>query len=257
VAASEQTAQVAAQLPIDEPLSGARTLNSRSPPPTGEPRGTGFILTPRQTLELRMQKRTASALIAAVLTVVTAATFSTSAGARPRHSHGGEGGGGTSRSCLTGSARALLGRVEAKFGAMRLISTCRPGATIAGSGRPSRHASGNAIDFDAGSRKGAVVQWLIANHHSGGTMTYPDMSHVHMDIGQHFVSLAGGRHYASRSGSGRHYAQRSSGRHYAERKGRRYAQNSSHRRWAQSNARRQHVASQTYSRRKRLQSDDS
>jgi hypothetical protein len=31
-------------------------------------------------------------------------------------------------------------------------------------------------------------------------MTYPSMSHIHIDIGQHFVSLAGGRKYASRSG---------------------------------------------------------
>ena len=96
---------------------------------------------------------------------------------------------GASRNCLTPAARALLGRIEAQFGAMQLISTCRPGARIAGSGRISRHASGNAIDFSAGGRKGAVVRWLIANHKRGGTMTYSNMSHVHVDIGPHFVSL--------------------------------------------------------------------
>jgi hypothetical protein len=96
---------------------------------------------------------------------------------------------GASRNCLTPAARALLGRIEAQFGAMQIISTCRPGARIAGSGRISRHASGNAIDFSAGGRKGAVVRWLIANHKSGGTMTYSDMSHIHVDIGPHFVSL--------------------------------------------------------------------
>jgi uncharacterized protein YcbK (DUF882 family) len=96
---------------------------------------------------------------------------------------------GASRNCLTPAARALLGRIEGQFGAMQLISTCRPGARIAGSGRISRHASGNAIDFSAGSRKGAVVRWLIANHKSGGTMTYSNMSHIHVDIGPHFVSL--------------------------------------------------------------------
>jgi uncharacterized protein YcbK (DUF882 family) len=94
-----------------------------------------------------------------------------------------------SRGCLTPAARALLGRIESKFGAMQLISTCRPGARIAGSGRISRHASGNAVDFNAGGRKGAVVRWLIANHKSGGTMTYSGMSHIHVDIGPHFVSL--------------------------------------------------------------------
>lgn len=97
------------------------------------------------------------------------------------------------RTCLTEPARALLDEIETRFGRMRLISTCRPGATIAGTGRPSRHASGNAIDFDAGRRKAEVVDWLVANHQAGGTMTYADMDHIHVDIGRHFVSLAGGR----------------------------------------------------------------
>jgi len=101
------------------------------------------------------------------------------------------------RTCLTSAARALLEHIEAKFGPVRLISTCRPGALIAGTGRPSRHASGNAVDFEAGARKGAIVDWLIANHHEGGTMTYADMSHIHVDIGPHFVSIAGGQHWAS------------------------------------------------------------
>jgi hypothetical protein len=102
-------------------------------------------------------------------------------------------GSSASRSCLTPAARSLLGRIEAQFGQMQIVSTCRPGARIAGSGKVSRHASGNAIDFNAGSRKGAVVRWLVANHRSGGTMTYSHSSHIHVDIGQHFVSLSGSR----------------------------------------------------------------
>jgi hypothetical protein len=105
--------------------------------------------------------------------------------------------GGVSRGCLTPAARDLLGRIEAQFGAVRIVSTCRPGAVIAGTGRPSRHASGNAIDFNAPKgRKAEVVRWLIANHHSGGVMTYSDMHHIHVDIGRHFVALgapSGGR----------------------------------------------------------------
>lgn len=101
------------------------------------------------------------------------------------------------RTCLTSPARALLERIEAKFGPVKLVSTCRPGAMIAGTWRPSRHASGNALDFDAGARKAAIVEWLIANHHEGGTMTYADMSHIHVDIGPYFVSIAGGQHWAS------------------------------------------------------------
>jgi hypothetical protein len=101
--------------------------------------------------------------------------------------------GGTSRTCLTPAARDLLSRIEAQFGPVGIISTCRPGAIIAGSGRPSRHASGNAIDFNAPSgRKGEMVRWLIANHRSGGVMTYAAMNHIHVDIGQRFVSLGSG-----------------------------------------------------------------
>jgi hypothetical protein len=98
--------------------------------------------------------------------------------------------GGVSRTCLSPAAHALLNRIEVQFGAVGVVSTCRPGAVIAGSGRPSRHASGNAIDFNApAGRKSEVVRWLIANHRSGGVMTYSDMNHIHVDIGRHFVAL--------------------------------------------------------------------
>lgn len=97
--------------------------------------------------------------------------------------------GGASRSCLTGAARGLLSRIESQFGSVQIISTCRPGARIAGSGKVSKHASGNAIDFRVPGKKSAVISWLRANHHSGGTMTYSDMDHVHVDIGSRFVAL--------------------------------------------------------------------
>ena len=127
------------------------------------------------------------------------------------------------RKCLTKPVHELLDKVEARFGPVKVISTCRPGARIAGSGRISRHASGNAVDFEAGNRKGAIINWLVANHKTGGTMTYPSMSHIHIDIGQHFVSLAGGRKYASRSGgSGSSSNSSSSSRRYASSGGSRY-----------------------------------
>lgn len=109
-------------------------------------------------------------------------------------SHTGGGGGGASRGCLQASARALLDRIEAQFGPVQVISTCRPGARIAGSGKPSKHGFGLAVDFNAGGRKAAIVNWLRANHMAGGTMTYRNMNHIHVDIGPRFVSLgAGGR----------------------------------------------------------------
>lgn len=107
-------------------------------------------------------------------------------------SHSGGGGASASRSCLQASALALLNRIESQFGPVKLISTCRPGARIAGSGKPSKHGFGLAVDFDAGGRKGAIVNWLRANHTSGGTMTYAQMSHIHVDIGPRFVSLGSG-----------------------------------------------------------------
>ncbi len=79
-----------------------------------------------------------------------------------------------------------------------MVSTCRPGAFIAGTARPSRHASGNAVDFKAGAaRKAAILEWLIANHTSGGIMTYAGMEHIHVDIGPRFIALASGRHWSS------------------------------------------------------------
>jgi hypothetical protein len=95
------------------------------------------------------------------------------------------------RGCLTAAASALLERIEQKFGPVKVMSTCRPGAFIALTGPPSQHVSGNAVDFDAGSRKAAIIEWLIANHR-GGTMTYASMEHIHVDIGPHFVSIASG-----------------------------------------------------------------
>jgi uncharacterized protein YgiM (DUF1202 family) len=97
------------------------------------------------------------------------------------------------RACLTPAARALLGRIERRFGPVQVVSTCRPGALIAGTRHLSRHASGNAVDFNPGSRKAEIVEWLVANHRAGGIMTYAGMEHIHVDIGPRFVSLAGGR----------------------------------------------------------------
>ncbi len=129
---------------------------------------------------------------------------------RPKVEHGKLDHADAPRKCLKPEIRALLEKVEDMFGPVEVISTCRPGATIAGTGRPSRHASGNAVDFEAGGRKAQIVKWLAANHHTGGTMTYSGMSHVHIDFGAHFVALAspsgGGSRVASRGVRGARYA---------------------------------------------------
>src|SRR5262245_53656964 len=109
------------------------------------------------------------------------------------------------RTCLTAAARSLLDRIERRFGPVKVVSTCRWGALIPGTTLPSRHASGNAVDFLAGNRKAAIIEWLIAHHRDGGTMTYAGMDHVHMDIGPHFISIANGPHWLSWRDSARDF----------------------------------------------------
>ncbi len=162
-----------------------------------------------------MIKRIASVSMAAAVLAASSWIAGTA------HAHPSKGA-SASRTCLTSAARNLLSRIEQRFGAVQLVSTCRPGARIAGTGRVSRHASGNAIDFNAGGRKGAIVNWLIANHRSGGTMTYAGMSHVHVDIGPHFVALNSGgrsrvassRRWSGRMALGASKSSRSAGRSY-------------------------------------------
>jgi uncharacterized protein YcbK (DUF882 family) len=86
-----------------------------------------------------------------------------------------------SRSCLTGDTRALLSRLEARFGTQKVISTCRPGAVIAGSGRPSQHRYGKAVDFHPRGNRGAILAWLRAN--AGGAVITYSSGHIHFDTG--------------------------------------------------------------------------
>lgn len=99
-----------------------------------------------------------------------------------------------SRSCLTAATRAVLDRLEARFGAVKVISTCRKGAVIAGSGgKPSYHRYGKAVDFDVprGVNKRDMVRWLYANN-KGLVMTYARMNHIHFDTGSYHKIACGG-----------------------------------------------------------------
>lgn len=138
----------------------------------------------------------------------------------------------SSTGCLPGVLRARLSQIRSKFGSIRVVSTHRPGARIAGSGRRSLHSSCRAVDFVPPRGKyGAVVAWLKANH-GGGVGTYScGMHHVHIDSGprvrfHHCVSASGRPIRSARRGSkGRRYASRRtrSGNRYATRRGNRYA----------------------------------
>ena len=91
-------------------------------------------------------------------------------------------GSSSSRSCLTGQTRQVLAGLEARFGAVKVISTCRPGAVIAGSGMPSQHRYGKAVDFVPRSgQRAAMLSWL-RSHANGAVITYAS-GHIHFDTG--------------------------------------------------------------------------
>jgi uncharacterized protein YcbK (DUF882 family) len=97
-----------------------------------------------------------------------------------RHTHR-HAGAGASRACLTADTRRVLSGLEARFGSVRVISTCRPGAVIAGSGRPSQHRYGKAVDFVPNGNRAAIMSWLRSNA-NGAVITYAS-GHIHFDTG--------------------------------------------------------------------------
>lgn len=101
----------------------------------------------------------------------------------------------TSRSCLTGDTRAVLSRLEARIGKVQIVSTCRPGATIRGTGRQSKHAIGRAVDFNT-RRKGEAIAFLRSQ--GVFVMTYCGMSHVHFNTGQSGTSFCGKGYVSAR-----------------------------------------------------------
>lgn len=106
----------------------------------------------------------------------------------------------TSRSCLTGDTRAVLARLEARVGKVSIVSTCRPGARIAGTNRQSKHAVGRAVDFNT-SRKAAAISFLRSQ--GVFVMTYCGMSHVHFNTGQSGTSFCGKGYVSARKRSRR------------------------------------------------------
>jgi hypothetical protein len=104
----------------------------------------------------------------------------------------------TSTSCLPAAIRSALAEVQARFGAVTVVSTHRPGARIAGTRHASLHASCRAVDFrPARGTYGAVTSHLRA-HWRGGIGTYSS-GHIHIDVGDNYRWHNGGiRRTASR-----------------------------------------------------------
>lgn len=114
-----------------------------------------------------------------------------------------------SRACLTAQTRAVLAQLEGNFGPVKVISTCRPGAVIAGSGRPSQHRYGKAVDFvPPPGRRTAMISWL-RQHANGMVITYRS-GHVHFDTGPWRSYACGdcGTRRAARHASARHVSAR-------------------------------------------------
>ena len=112
----------------------------------------------------------------------------------------------SSSSCLPGVLRQRLSQLRSRFGPIRLISTFRRGARIAGTGRRSFHASCRAVDFlPPRGKYRAVANWLKKNHF-GGVGTYScGMYHIHIDNGPrvrfHKCGRGGSSRYAKRKRS--------------------------------------------------------
>lgn len=106
----------------------------------------------------------------------------------------------TSRACLPGSVKAALSQLDSQFGRIQVISTHRPGARIAGSGRISLHASCRAADFRPPPGRYRAVVAYLRNNFGGEVITYRGPNaHIHIGDrgGAMYASAARKRRYRS------------------------------------------------------------
>ena len=89
-----------------------------------------------------------------------------------------------STSCLPSQLNVALADVQARFGPVVVISTHRPGARIR-SGRPSLHASCQAVDFKPAPGTYNRVAAHLRGTWSGGLGTYLS-GHIHIDTGENY-----------------------------------------------------------------------
>ena len=72
--------------------------------------------------------------------------------------------------------------VESKFGKIRISSSCRPGATVRKTGRPSMHRYCRAVDFNPPRGKYRQVARYLKTTWGGGVGTYSGrFNHIHID----------------------------------------------------------------------------
>ena len=92
-----------------------------------------------------------------------------------------------SLACLPGELRSALADVERKFGPVTVLSTHRPGAVVAGTGRPSQHRDCRALDFRPSRNRGAIIAFLRNDPRVQGLGIYRS-GHIHMDAGPYRVT---------------------------------------------------------------------
>jgi Peptidase M15 len=98
------------------------------------------------------------------------------------------GGPSTSRACLPYELKNALATIESRFGPVKVVSTHRPGARIAGTHHASFHASCRAVDFHPAPGKYREVLAYLRSNWSGGIGTYSgQLHHLHIDVGQKIV----------------------------------------------------------------------
>ena len=85
--------------------------------------------------------------------------------------------GNVSTTKLPKPLRTFLVRVQEKCAGFKVVSACRPGARVAGSGRPSLHASCQAADYQV--RKPACALQLAKGWPGGHSVDYRAVNHFH------------------------------------------------------------------------------
>lgn len=121
---------------------------------------------------------------------------------------------GVATSALPTPLQNALRQVAASCSGFRVISAHRPGARIAGTGRPSLHASGRAADFVV--RDYSCAYAILRSFPGGVSMDASRVSHIHVSYAPN------GQEWGARfNHGGRAYAKRSKYRRYARRNGRR------------------------------------
>lgn len=83
---------------------------------------------------------------------------------------------------MPASVANKLKEVERKFGKVTILSSCRPGAVVKKSGRPSMHRYCRAVDFNPPRGKYRQVANFLKSTWRGGVGTYSGRHHhIHID----------------------------------------------------------------------------